>query len=415
MTALRTGNGFRNVVVTAVVSTNSLSTDAEDTWRRLLDGRSGIRALDQPFVDEYDLPVRIGGPIRESFDDQLNRVELRRLSYLQKMSTVLHRRLWDAAGFDDDLDTARLMVSISAALGTTEEAVAAYAGFVAKGMKAVSPLAIQMLMPNAPAAAVGIERKAKASVISPLMGDASGATAIGDAWRHLVLGEADVAICGGIDTFIGPITLAAFANSDLLSTRNDDPAAACRPFDADRDGAVFSEGGALMVLESEEHAVARGAPILGRVMGAAFSSDSHDPIAHEPSGESAAYAVARAVEYAGLQPTDIGLVTADATGTRDGDFAEARALARVFDDHSPAVYAPKAALGHAWGAAGAINAVLTVQALRDGVVPPTLNLRTKDVDLDVVAGEPRRGDYRYAVSDCFGFGGHNVALVFGAP
>ena len=418
MAVLKTGDGFPNVVVTAIASTNAVATDAEDTWRLLLDGKSGIRLLDKPFVSEFDLPVHIGGPLLEDFDHHLNRVELRRFSYLQKMATVLSRRLWTQAGLDgtDSLDTRRLMISIGLALGTAEEIVIQYDTFKEKGMRAVSPLAVQMYMPNAPSAAVGLERQAQAGIVTPLMADASGSAAIAEAWRHIVLGEADVAICGGIDTWIGPVTIAAFSQMDLLSTRNDDPAGACRPFDADRDGTVFSEAGAMLLLESEEHAVARGAPILGRVMGGAVTSDGYDPVKPDPSGESAAVAIGRAIELAGLTPDDIDLVTADAAGTLPGDLAEATALHLALGQRRPAVYAPKSALGHSWGASGAVDAVLTVQALRDGVVPPTLNLThlDPDVDLDVVAGAPRPGDYRYALVDCFGFGGHNVALVFGA-
>jgi beta-ketoacyl ACP synthase len=179
---------------------------------------------------------------------------------------------------------------------------------------------------------------------------------------------------------------------------------------------VLGEAGALMLIESEQHAKARGATILGRLMGAAITSDGYDDVAADPSGEWAGQAIARAIELASLTPDDVDLVTAHATGTRPGDLAEAKALHRVFDGRTPAVFSSKAALGHSWGASGAVDAVVTVQALRDQVVPPTRNLERLDPDvaLDVVAGQPRRGDYRYAITDCFGFGGHNVALVFGA-
>ena len=416
MATLRTGDGLDGVVVTAVTSTTSIAPDAEETWRLLLEGKSGIRPLDKPFVEEFDLPVRIGGPLLEEFDHLLNRVELRRLSYLQKMSLVLSRRLWTQAGLDDaTVDNSRLMVAIGTAIGTSEEAVHAYGRFVAKGLKAVSPLAVQMLMPNAPAAAVGLERKAQASIVTPLTGASSGATAIVEAWRHIVLGEADVAICGGIDTWIAPVPIAAFSQLGLLSTNNDDPAGAARPFDVDRDGMVFSEGGALLLIESEEHAKARGAPILARLMGAGVTSDSYDAMGADPSGEVAADAILRGIQLAGLEPGDIDVVIADASGTTKGDLAEATALRKAFGGNAPAVYAPKAALGHSWGSAGAIDAILAVQALRDGVVPATRNLTRLDpeVELDVVAGEPRRGDFRYALSDCVGFSGNNVALVFG--
>jgi beta-ketoacyl ACP synthase len=415
MVPLRTGDGFADVVVTAVASTTPVAPDAEKTWQYLLEGRSGIRKLDNPFVDEFKSPVRIGGPLQESFDEHLNRVELRRLSYMQKMSTVLGRRLWDAAG-SPEIDTARLAVSIGLTLGTTEEIILQYSTWEERGLRAVSPIAIQMYMPNAPAAAVGLDRHAKAGILSPVVADASGAAAIAQAWQHIVLGEADIAICGGVETSLQAVPVAAFARLGMLSTNNDDPAGACRPFDKNRDGMVYAEGGALMVIETEQHAKARGAPILARVMGAAMTSDGYDAVKPDPSGEFAGDAIAHAIELSGLTPGDIDLVNAHATGTTFGDLAEARAIHRALGDGVPAVYAPKSALGHSLGAAGAVEAILTVQALRDGVVPPTLNHEDADpeIDLDVVAGAPRRADYRYAVSNSFALGGYNVAVVFGA-
>jgi beta-ketoacyl ACP synthase len=200
-----------------------------------------------------------------------------------------------------------------------------------------------------------------------------------------------------------------------MSTNNDDPAGACRPFDKDRDGFVFGEAGALMVVETEDHAKARGANIIGRLMGAGITSDGYQAVAPDPNGEQAGRAITRAIQLAGLTPADIDHVNAHATGTTVGDRAEAKALKQALGVHTPAVYAPKAALGHSIGAVGAVESILTVLALRDGVIPPTLNLRNLDpeVDLDVVADEPRAGDYRYAINNSFGFGGHNVALAFG--
>ncbi|OBF48740.1 KasA/KasB family beta-ketoacyl-ACP synthase [Mycolicibacterium monacense] len=415
MAKLRTGSGFGDVVVTAVASTTAVALDAEDTWQQLLAGHSGIRALDSWFVDELDSPVRIGGQLRENFDAYLNRVELRRLAYMQKMSTLLGRRLWEAAG-TPDIDPRRLMVSIGLALGSTEEIPAQYDDWRQKGLRAVSPLAVQMYMPNAPAAAVGLDRQAKGGIISPVMADASGAAAIAQAWRQIVLGEVEMAICGGVETKIEAVPVGAFTRLGLLSTNNDDPAGACRPFDKDRDGMVLGEGGALLLIETEENAKARGATILGRIMGAAMTSDGYDIVEPDPSGVPAGDAIRHAVDLAGLEPSDVDLVNAHATGTAFGDVAEGCAIRHALGAHRPAVYAPKAALGHSLGAAGAVEAVLTVQALRDGVVPPTLNVQhlDADIDLDVVTGEPRRGDFRYAVSNSFGLGGHNIVLVFGA-
>ncbi|MHA7649007.1 KasA/KasB family beta-ketoacyl-ACP synthase [Mycobacterium sp. ML4] len=415
MAALRTGEGFPDIVVTAVASTNSLAPDAEETWQQLLAGRSGIRQLDKPFVTEFSSPVRIGGPLREDFDEHLSRVELRRFAFMQKMAAVVSRRLWEQAG-SPEVDTNRLMVSVGLGLGSTEDIPLWHNIWKEKGLRAVSPISVQKYMPNAPAAVVGLDLKAKAGVVTPVMADASGTAAIAHAWQNIVLGEADIAICGGVETVIEAVPVATFWQLGMLSTHNDDPTGACRPFDKNRDGMVFGEGGAMMVIETEAHAKARGAPILARLMGAAITSDGCDVVMPDPTGERAGDAIARAVHLAGLTAADINLVNAHATGTTFGDVAEARAIRRALGDHTPAVYAPKAAMGNALGASGAIEAVLTVQALRDGIVPPTLNFDAADpeIDLDVVAGEPRRGNYRYAVSESFGFGGNNVALVFGA-
>lgn len=415
MSGLATGNGFPNVVVTGVAMTTALATDAENTWKALLDGQSGIRALNDEFVQKYDLPVRIGGHLLEDFDGQLTRVELRRLSYLQKMATVVSRRVWENAGAPE-VDPRRLMVSIGTGMGSTEELVYAYDAMRAKGLRGVSPLAVQMYMPNAAAAAVGLERKAKAGVSTYISACASGSEGIAQAWRHIVLGEADIAICGGVETKIEAVPIAGFAQMRIvLSNTNDDPVGACRPFDKDRNGFVFGEGGALMVIETEEHAKARGANILARLMGASITSDGYHIVAPDPTGDQAGYAITRAIQLAGLQPTDIDHINAHATGTQIGDVAEGYAINNAMGNHRPAIYAPKAALGHSVGAVGAVESILTVLALRDGVVPPTLNLSNLDpeIDLDVVAGEPRPGNYQYAVNNSFGFGGHNVALVYG--
>lgn len=415
MAGVSTGNGLPNVVVTGIAMSTALATDAENTWKKLLNGESGIRKLEDPFVEQYDLPVRIGGHLHEDFEDDLTRVEKRRLSYLQKMSTVLGRRVWENAG-SPDVDSRRLMVSVGTGLGSAEELVFAYDGMRERGLRAVSPLVVQMYMPNGAAAAIGLERKAKAGVSTLISACASGSEAIANAWRNIVLGEADMAICGGVETQIEAVPIAGFAQMRIvLSNSNDDPEGACRPFDKDRNGFVFGEAGAMLVIETEEHAKARGANILARIMGASVTSDGYHIVAPDPNGEQAGYAMSRAVQLAGLQPSDIDHINAHATGTSVGDVAEGVAINKAMGGHRPAVYAPKSALGHSVGAVGAVESILTVLALRDGVIPPTLNLKNLDpeIDLDVVAGEPRQGNYQYAINNSFGFGGHNVALAFG--
>jgi len=417
LSTLATGKGFPNVVVTGVALTTALASDAETTWKLLLDGQSGIRTLDDPFVEEYDLPVRIGGHLVEEFDSQLTRIENRRMGYLQKMATVLNRRVWENAG-SPEVDTNRLMVSIGTGMGSSEELIYGYDNMRARGMRGVNPLGVQMYMPNGASAAVGLERHAKAGVMTPVSACASGSEGIARAWQQIVLGEADIAVCGGVETKIEAVPIASFAAMRIvLSKNNDDPAGACRPFDKDRNGFVFGEGGALMVIETEEHAKARGANILARIMGASVTSDGFHMVAPDPNGERAGHAITRAIQLAGLTPADIDHVNAHATGTSVGDLAEGKAINRALGAHggNAAVYAPKSALGHSVGAVGAVESILTVLALRDQVVPPTLNLVNLDpeIDLDVVAGKPRPGDYRYAINNSFGFGGHNVALAFG--
>lgn len=415
MAPLTTGNGLPDVVVTGVAMTTALAVDAENTWKKLLDGQSGIRTLEDPFVEEYDLPVRIGGHLLEDFESELDKVELRRMSYLQRMAAIVGRRVWQHAG-SPEVDTRRLMVSVGTGMGSSEELLFAYDGMRAKGLRAVSPLVVQKFMPNGAAAVIGLERGAKAGVSTTISACASGSEAIANAWRNIVYGEADMAICGGVETKIEAVPIAGFAQMRIvLSTSNDDPAGACRPFDRDRNGFVFGEAAALMVIETEEHAKARGANIIGRIMGASVTSDGHHIVAPDPNGEQAGHAISRAVQLAGLQPADIDHINAHATGTSVGDVAEGKAINNAMGSHRPAIYAPKSALGHSVGAVGAVESILTVLALRDGVIPPTLNLRNldPDIDLDVVAGEPRTGNYQYAINNSFGFGGHNVALAFG--
>ncbi|MDZ4267573.1 MAG: KasA/KasB family beta-ketoacyl-ACP synthase [Mycobacterium sp.] len=408
---------FPDVVVTGVAMTTAVGTDVESTWQALLEGRSGIRTLEDSFIEEFDLPVRIGGHLLETFDHHLTPDELAHWSYLQRMAVVLGRRVWENAG-TPDVDTKRLAVSIGTGMGGIEEILWAYEHLREGRLDLVNPTAVQQYAPSGPASAVAIERGARAGVLAPVSACASGSEGIAQAWRHIALGEADIAICGGVESRIEAVPIAGFAQMRIvLSKNNDDPAGACRPFDRDRDGFVFGEAGALMVIETEEHARARGANILGRLMGVSITSDGFHMVAPDPNGMRAGQAMTRAIQLAGLAPTDIDHVNAHATGTTVGDVAESVAINNALGDHAAAVYAPKSALGHSVGAVGAVEAILTLLALRDGIVPATRNLKNLDpeIHLDVVAGSPRPGNYQYAVSNSFGFGGHNVALVLGRP
>jgi beta-ketoacyl ACP synthase len=400
-------------VVTAVEATTALGADIDSTWKSLLAGESGIRVLEDDFVTKWDLPVRIGGHLVDPIDDHMGRLDLRRMSYVQRMSKYLGRRMWDAAGAPE-VDPDRFSVVIGTGLGGGEKIVETYDTMNEGGIRKVSPLAVQMIMPNGAAAVVGLDLGARAGVVTPVSACSSGSEAIAHAWRQIVMGDADIAVCGGVEGMIEALPIAAFSMMRAMSTRNDDPAAASRPFDKDRDGFVFGEAGAMMIIETEEHAKARGAKPLARLLGAGITSDAYHMVAPAPDGLRAGRAMTRAMELAGLSPSDIGHVNAHATSTSIGDLAEASAI-RVAGVEHAAVYAPKSALGHSIGAVGALESILTVLSLRDGVIPPTLNYETPDpeIELDVVAGEPRYGDYQYAINNSFGFGGHNVALAFG--
>jgi beta-ketoacyl ACP synthase len=405
--------GFPSVVVTAVTATTSIAPDIESTWKGLLAGESGIRVLEDDFVEKWDLQVKIGGHLKEPLEPLMSRLEHRRMSYVQRMSKYVGNQLWESAG-RPEVDPDRFSVVIGTGLGGGEKIVETYDAMNEGGPRKVSPLAVQMIMPNGAAAVVGLELGARAGVITPVSACSSGSEAIAHAWRQIVMGDADFAVCGGVEGMIEALPIAAFSMMRAMSTRNDDPEGASRPFDKNRDGFVFGEAGALMIIELEEHAKARGATPLARVMGAGISSDAFHMVAPAPDGLRAGHAMKRAMETAGLSPKDIQHVNAHATSTSIGDLAEANAIRNAGVEHA-AVYAPKSALGHSIGAVGALESILTVLSLRDGVIPPTLNYETPDpeIDLDVVAGEPRYGDYQYAINNSFGFGGHNVALAFG--
>lgn len=404
---------FPNVVVTSLAATTSLAGDVDATWKGLLAGESGIGILDDPFIEEFDLPVRIGGHLKVSPDESLSRVEIRRMSYVERLALVLGRQVWENAG-SPEVDKDRLGVVLGTGLGGGEALIDTVDKMKAGGYRKVSPFAVQMVMPNGPAAVVGLELGARAGVITPVSACSSGSEAIAHAYRMLIMGDADIIVTGGVEGVIDPVPIASFAMMRALSTRNDDPKAASRPFDKDRDGFVFGEAGAMMVLETEEHAKARGATIHARLLGAGITSDGYHIVAPHPEGLGAARAMTRAIQTAGLVKTDIMHVNAHATATPIGDTAEASAIRAAVGDHA-SVYAPKSALGHSIGAVGALESVLTVLSVRDSVVPPTLNLENQDpeIELDVVKGEPRQGQIDFAINNSFGFGGHNVALAFG--
>ncbi|WP_040772774.1 KasA/KasB family beta-ketoacyl-ACP synthase [Nocardia pneumoniae] len=414
MQTASTKNGnFRPVVVTSLSATTSIAGDVDSTWKGLLNGESGIDLLDDGFVDQFELPVRIGGHLKVTPAMCLGAGETHGLAYVEQMAIALAREVWRNAG-SPEVDKNRLGVSIGTGLGGAEAIIAARDKLNNGGYRKVSPYSVQSAMPNGAAACAALEIGARAGVSTTVSACASGSEAIANAWKMLVMGDADMVVTGGVEGSIQAVAVAAFTMMRAMSTRNDAPKCASRPFDADRDGFVFGEAGALMVLETEEHAKARGATLHARLLGAGITSDGFHLVAPDPEGSGAARAITRSLQTAGLTRNDITHVNAHATGTPVGDTAEARAINKAIGNH-PSVYAPKSALGHSIGAVGALESVLTVLSLRDAIVPPTLNLDNQDpeVDLDVVSGRPRTGRIDYAVNNSFGFGGHNVALAFG--
>ncbi|WP_454194570.1 KasA/KasB family beta-ketoacyl-ACP synthase [Nocardia sp. Marseille-Q1738] len=412
ISSTKNGN-FRPVVVTSLAATTSIAGDVDSTWKGLLNGESGIDLLEDSFVDQFELPVRIGGHLKVAPAMCLGKGETHGLAYVEQMAIALAREVWRNAG-SPEVDKNRLGVSIGTGLGGAEAIIDARDKLRNGGYRKVSPYSVQAAMPNGAAACAALEIGARAGATTTVSACSSGSEAIANAWKMIVMGDADMVVAGGVEGSIQALAVAAFTMMRAMSTRNDAPKRASRPFDADRDGFVFGEAGAMMVLETEEHAAARGATIHARLLGAGLTSDGFHLVAPDPEGSGAARAMTRALQTAGLTRNDITHVNAHATGTPVGDTAEARAINKAIGNH-PSVYAPKSALGHSIGAVGALESVITVLSLRDAIVPPTLNLDNQDpqVDLDVVCGQSRPGRIDYAVNNSFGFGGHNVALAFG--
>jgi len=399
-----------DIAVTGIGATTPVGGDAPSTWQALLAGRSGVRVLDEPWAQ--DMPVRIAATLAVEPADVLERVQARRLDRCQQVALVAAREAWADAG-RPDVEPERLGVVVGTGIGGALTLLAQDDALEAGGPRKVSPLTVPMLMPNGPAAAVGLDLGARAFVRAPVSACASGAEAIALGLDQLRAGRADVVVVGGAEACIHPLPMAGFAKMQALSTRNDEPERASRPFDKARDGFVLGEGAGMLVLERAADAAARGAKIYGLLAGAGISADSYHIAAPEPDGAGAARAIRQAVADGGLSPVDIGHVNAHATSTPVGDTAEAAAILAALGGH-PVVTSTKSVTGHLLGAAGAVEAIATVLAVRDGVIPPTLNLEDPDdaVTLDVVRVSPRQVALSAALNDSFGFGGHDVALAF---
>jgi 3-oxoacyl-[acyl-carrier-protein] synthase II len=410
-----------DVVITGLGATTPLGGDVASTWDGLLAGRSGIRRIEADWVEKFDLPVKIGATLAEEPTETLPRVQARRLDRCEQVAIIAARQAWADAGFTEstdehsDVEPERLGVSIGTGIGGPLTLLAQDDLLEEHGIRKVSPLTVPMLMPNGPAAQVSIELKARAGVHSPVSACASGAEGIASGFQMIQNGRADVVVAGGAESCIHPITIAGFAQARTVSTNNDDPAHASRPFDTDRDGFVLGEGAGVVILEREDRARARGAKIYGRLAGYGITSDAYHITGNHPEGIGQVAAMTNAIRMAGLTAQDVQHVNAHATATVVGDIGEANAIRKAIGSH-PVVTAPKGALGHLVGGAGAVEGIATLLAIYHGIVPATLNLEHLDpkVELDVVSGEPRKGEYTAAISNSFGFGGHNTALLFTA-
>jgi 3-oxoacyl-[acyl-carrier-protein] synthase II len=404
-----------DIVVTGLGATTPLGGDVASTWEALLAGRSGVTRITDDWVKEF--PAQLVARLAVDPVEQIDRVRARRLDRSQQVAVIAAEEAWrDAAGANSGVDPERIAVVFGTGIGGALTLLGQDDVLEQKGPKRVSPHTIPMLMPNGPAAAVGLAVGAKAGVHAPVSACASGAEAIRWGLDLLRFDRADLVVVGGTEACVHPLPMAGFAAMRAMSTRNDEPHRASRPFDKGRDGFVLAEGAAALVLERADAAKARGAKVYARLAGAGGTSDGYDLVAPHPEGEGGARAMAAAIKDAGLTAADIGHVNAHATSTPMGDTAEANAIHTIIGDH-PLVTATKSQTGHLLGAAGALESVFTILALRDQIVPATANLDDPDdhpavQSLDIVRREPRRVTFSAALNDSFGFGGHNMALVF---
>jgi 3-oxoacyl-[acyl-carrier-protein] synthase II len=403
----------KRVVVTGLGTTSPLGGDVATTWSGLLDGRSGVARLEHEWAAE--LGTQIGAEIAVDPSEVLDRVKARRMDRSTQFAAVAAAEAWADSGLDD-VDPERLAVAIATGIGGVTTLLTNYDALKEKGPRRVSPLAVPMLMANGPAATVGLTLGAKAGVHTPVSACASGNEAISLGLDLIRLGRADVVVVGGTEAAIHPLPLAAFNNMMALSKRNDDPAAASRPWDKGRDGFVMGEGAAVLVLESAEHAAARGAKVYAELAGAGITADSHDIAQPDPAGLGATRAMKIAIREAGLEPGDVRHINAHATSTPQGDLAEALAIRTALGGAADrtVVTSTKSMTGHLLGAAGALESMATILAIHHRVIPPTINLEDpEDVGLDI-ADKPRELDQGplAALNNSFGFGGHNVALAF---
>ncbi|MBY6061129.1 beta-ketoacyl synthase [Microbacterium esteraromaticum] len=406
----------KRIVVTGIGATSALGGTAPENWSNLLAGKPGARTLTHEWVDQYEIPVKFAAEAIVRPEEVLPRHEAKRLDPSTQFALIAAREAWADAG-EPDVAPERLGIDWATGIGGVWTLLDAWDTLRERGPRRVMPLTVPMLMPNAGAGNLSLHFGAKAYARTVVSACASSTESLVNAYEHLQDGLADVVIAGGAESAIHPITMASFASAQALSRRNDDPAGASRPGAIDRDGFVMGEGGAAMVLETEEHAKARGAKIYAYLVGGGVTADSYHITGNDPEGAGAARAVEQALAQAGATADDVAHINAHATSTPVGDPNEYEALKRVFGDRIDEipVSATKASTGHLLGGTGALEAVYTVLALRDRVAPPTINMSEPDPAVPFkLSGEPQPlgdGDL-LAISNSFGFGGHNAVVAF---
>lgn len=406
----------QRIVITGMGATTPLGGTVPETWEAVLAGRSGARTIEADWVAKYELPVTFAATIHTPPDAVLTKVEIRRLDPSSQYALIAAREAWADAGAPE-VDPERLGVAVGSGIGGIWTLLSQWDNLREKGPRRVYPLAVPMLMPNGPAAAVSLDLGARAGAHTPVSACSSGAEAMGLGVEMIRSGRADMVVAGGTEAAIHALPIAGFAAMHALSTRNDDPTAASRPYDLDRDGFVLGEGSAVIVLETEEHAKARGARIYAELASVGMSADAHHITAPDPVGAGAARTMLEALDRADLDVSDVAHINVHATSTPVGDIAEAKAIVRAFGDAAEGipVTGTKSMTGHLLGAAGALEAVFSALSIRDRIAPATINVDHLDPDirLDVVRGEHRalpEGDVA-VLNNSFGFGGHNVALL----
>jgi 3-oxoacyl-[acyl-carrier-protein] synthase II len=405
-------------VITGLGAVTPLGLDAPSTWEGLLAGRSGVVPIS--LFDASDLPVRIAGEVT-GFDPEsfLGPKKTRRTARFSQLAIAAAREAVADAALDVAGDPGNVGVLVNCAVAGVPEAAEATEALVAQGPRGVSPTYVPMTIPNMAACEVAMDLGAHGPVNASALACASGNYALLEARRLILSGEADVVVAGGTDAGISRVLFSGLANMGPMSERNDDPAGASRPFDGERDGFVFGEGAVVFVVESAAHAAARGAQVYASVAGGALTCDAFHMSAPEPSGTFAAAAITQALQRTGTAPEAVDYVCAHGTGTRANDATETRAIRTAFGPAADrlAISSPKSMTGHLIGAAGALSAMVSVLAMRDGVVPPTTNLHTPDpeCDLDYVPLVARELEVNTALVNAFGFGGQNCVLVLRAP